>query len=484
MPSPWFQLVLLPSQLVLPLSPLLLLAGCDAECEGARCADLYDATDLNLILGTSLVESAVSPLSPDGSVHGTPAEGTAWSLLGADASFVAGVPDLSELRLYDASAFLDGTGPTGRLSGDTATERFGASLAALGDAVLVGAPRHDASEYDIAVGAVYQFDGPPASGAGALRVVRGEHAQDQLGTVVAGCGDLDADGEPDWAAAAPWAESDPERPLAGSVYVALTTSELPVGVVSPDLLLKLEGALADARFGAAIACSASLDGDTLAELVVGSPFAEGADDRPGSGIVQLWRGAGGFGGGAALRKLVGPEAEGWFGSAVATGDMDGDGAPELIIGAPGVNFESAANEQDTAGAVYVFRGSDISSSLNLPDFLGEAPEPIVTLRGVDGRGRFGSSLLLADMDGDGLDDLLVGAPGLNPTGVESAVQAGAAYLFLGDPGAWGNLRYATTADTTIGDDRQYLRTGERLAVSDLDGDGRLDLLVLNRADTQ
>ncbi|KAG0240184.1 Glycosylphosphatidylinositol specific phospholipase D1 [Actinomortierella wolfii] len=130
-----------------------------------------------------------------------------------------------------------------------------------------------------------------------------------------------------------------------------------------------------------------------------------------------------------------------FGHAVATGDFDGDGEPEIAIGAPHATIDSHIPSQ---GAVYIVPGSKVSqyymkqkqeshpagSLLPALDvrtiassvIFGNASEP---------QTRFGWSLATVDLNCDGIDDLAVGAPG---EGSHSLEYSGAIYVFFGRKG--------------------------------------------------
>lgn len=464
------------------LLAILLLPGCPPPCEGAGCGDLYPAADLQLLRGSGLVDGVRSPLEADGTVAGAAEDGTERALKMGDGALLVGVPDDGEVRDLDLAAFLEGAAPRGTLRGEGTDDGFGAALGTLPGYLLVGAPRRAAGATAQEAGAVWVFPDVDAGVSGdldttaALAVVTGLRGEDRLGSVVAGCGDLDGDGAMDWAAGAPWAEDGGS--LAGTVYAWTSRGGPLSGEVDAGTLAALPGTTMGGRWGAALSCSTSLDGDALADLVVGAPYDDG-DLLEASGVVAIFRGATDFGADAATLRLAGPEDGAWFGSALLVADLGGDGLPELVVGAPGRS--ASAEEDDSAGAVYVYDGADLQAALNAPAFAIGALDPVRELRGVYGRARFGATLLAADLDGDGVLDLVVGAPGYNPTGEEAAVQAGAAYVFAGPWDAWPVPDYATHADVTIVDDRQYLRTGETMAVGDLDGDGVADLVLANRA---
>ena len=156
------------------------------------------------------------------------------------------------------------------------------------------------------------------------------------------------------------------------------------------------------------------------------------DERPGP---LLWPGEGGLhtctaegplsaslelelpgGEPIAELRLVAGEAGERLGHAVSSADLDGDGAMDLLLGAP--NRDAG---EDWAGALYVVPGASLSRS----EIQLEAP-------GLLGLGRanyLGWSLAgVADRDGDGLGEVLIGAPGQD----DRATLGGAVYLVDGD----------------------------------------------------
>ncbi len=117
-----------------------------------------------------------------------------------------------------------------------------------------------------------------------------------------------------------------------------------------------------------------------------------------------------------------------LGSSMATGDLNADGISDIAVGAPGANG---------AGKVYVFFGKD--ELKGLVDL--EQQKADLEIIGQSGGDQFGSSLVIADVNGDGRNDLLVGAP-LSTVG--DKLQVGRVY------GVYGPLtEFAGTIDKVV-----------------------------------
>lgn len=267
-------------------------------------------------------------------------------------------------------------------------------------------------------------------------------------------GDLDGDGASELVIGAPG--DDLRAGNAGSVYVfggPLAASAVPL--VPSQARAELFSVRTNDRFGAAL-CLRDLDRDGVLDLMVGVPGRT-------PGAVHVFKG--GAAGLAPVPDLLiygeyGNEA---FGNSLAAGDLDGDGWPEIVVGAPtafGPNIGISWNP----GEVRIFRGGP--AALATLD-----PQPWIVLHGVEDGERFGASIAVRDLSGDGIDELIVGAPAGSRTGTLS----GAVYVFLGGPTLASGS--ALSAHVVLDAEGGNARLGAALASGDVDGDGRVDLLV-------
>jgi len=306
-----------------------------------------------------------------------------------------GVPDLlvgaifaggsGNVRLFSGA----GGALLGTWSGDPGDD-FGAAVASVGDAsgdgvpdFVVGAPKGDIGGLDTGYARVYSG----ASGA-PLTTVTGSVMGDACGTSVAGAGDLDGDAVPEMIVGSP----GHNQGIVGdagrvSVHSALTGA----------LLWSAVGATEGARLGSSVASVGDVDADLVADVAAGAPKDDAAKNMVGRAFV--YSGATG----APLFSAAGGIPGDQLGASVAAaGDVDDDGRPDVLIGAPGSTWFDAPGP----GSARVLSGRDGTL--------------IGVIAGSQSGGRLGWSVASAgDLDGDGRSEILVGAPGLDFAGTDS-----------------------------------------------------------------
>ena len=181
------------------------------------------------------------------------------------------------------------------------------------------------------------------------------------------------------------------------------------------------------RFGAAVA-KGDFDGDGIFDLAVGAP-GEDVGTATGAGAVSVLSGSSGGLTGGTLFTQANPEDGDEFGSALAAGDLDGDGIFDLAVGAPGEDIGSAFR----TGAVTVLFGSDAGLTTTGSQTLRQGGSGVAgTAEGGDG---FGSSLATGLLAGDDVADLVVGVPFED---VGATVSAGAVNVLAGSSGGLVN----------------------------------------------
>ena len=154
-------------------------------------------------------------------------------------------------------------------------------------------------------------------------------------------------------------------------------------------------------------------------------------------------------------------------SVSGAGDVDHDGIDDLVIGA----VTASPKGRSDAGASYVVLGAvDLAGTVDLADPVNGA-DLIIRGAGIDDDSGWSVSGA-GDVNGDGIDDLLIGAPGASD-GV------GAGYVVFGtDRGLPPTIDLATDADVTILGTTTNDKFGRVVSgAGDVDGDGIDDLLI-------
>ena len=328
------------------------------------------------------------------------------------------------------------------------------------DDLVVGAILHDAAGSN--AGAAYVVAGPVSGtqdvGVAAMAKLTGEAAGDYAGRGVSGLGDVNDDGYDDLGVNS--LNEDTGGTDAGAVYVLF-------GPVTGDASLST----ADAKFTGDAAAdifadftfAGDMDGDGFADMIVGAQGWDGGGT--GSGGAFLFYGPMSVDGGASSAgvRLVGEGAGDGAGSSIGGGgDVDGDGFTDILVGA--LNDDTGGVD---AGAVYLIHGPVTTTT--------DLSQADAKMTGEEEDAQVGSAVSVAnagDTDGDGYDDIVIGAQYDN----DVAELAGAAYIVLG-PVSSGTFSLAT-ADAKLLGVAERDRTGDSVdGLGDVDGDGNSDVII-------
>ncbi len=270
---------------------------------------------------------------------------------------------------------------------------------------------------------------------------------DGFGLLMSGHVDLDGDGYEDLVIGA--SNDDDGYDNSGSVYVYFGGWDGPDS--SSEIQIRPSDAAESDHFGTAIAAAGDLNGDGLGDVLIGAPYA-----RDNLGVVYVYHGA--TTGLLLSEVLMASDANmaEYFGKSVAgLGDADGDGFNDLLIGAP---YDDSTGSD--SGSAYAYDSVGTKKPV----------EQKLTASDGDHRDLYGSSLSAAgDLDGDGFSDAVIGAGSADG---DIAEDAGVVYVYYGGPaGLSGEVRI--TLETL-----EQVRFGTTLSsAGDVNGDGLDDLIV-------
>ena len=232
-----------------------------------------------------------------------------------------------------------------------------------------------------------------------------------FGCAVAAVGDIDGDGVPDLAVGERAADGDfdgaqgfgPPQNV-GRVFLISGATQSVIRLLNdPDYQMPTLDKFAG-QLGSSVAAAGDLNGDGVPDVIAGVPHFSFVDLQTFTKTISSGK-AYVFSGKDSTVLLTlnppGPEENARAGFSVAgLGDINSDGKPDFVIGAPGKNIGAGEEGKTDVGVAYFYSGADGSLIRTLSD-----PDSMTNAQ-------FGFAVANAgDVDGDGISDCIIGAPG-------------------------------------------------------------------------
>jgi Ca2+-binding RTX toxin-like protein len=304
-------------------------------------------------------------------------------------------------------------------------------------------------------------------------VINGIDRGDRSGDAVSGAGDINGDGIDDLIIGAPYADPNDIRD-AGETYIVFGNSggfdaTLNLSQLDGSNGFVINGIEVNNRSSGSVSDAGDINGDGIDDLIIGAN---------GKTYVVLGNSQG-FDASLNLAQLDGSNGfvlkNGYNRSVSGAGDINGDGFDDLIIGAdlatPNGNFR--------AGETYIVFGKSggFDASFNLAQLDGSNG---FVINGIDRYDFSGSAVSNAgDINGDGFDDLIIGADLATPNG---NFRAGETYIVFGKSGGFDatlNLSQLNGSNGFVlnGIDENDYSGGAVSSAGDINGDGIDDLII-------
>ncbi len=255
---------------------------------------------------------------------------------------------------------------------------------------------------------------------------------DQLGTSVA-IGDVTGDGLADLVIGAASSQGSGNAGTnRGEVVVIAGSASLPstLNLASASPLRTYYG-LTDSDYAGLSVAIGDVNADGIGDILIGAPYGDGPTDAnldrgeiymilgssslPSTGVLSS----------AANVVVYGRDDSDRFGFALAPGDVNGDGRPDIAATVPGEDSPGAANTEDRGGVSILYGRTTWPSTINL-----NSTAPDISLHGLDNGDGLGQSIAIGYLNADAYADVALGAP-LADGPTNGRANCGDVYVLLG-----------------------------------------------------